>query len=60
MFRQRAFNVYLELCKRSSICKSILPFTDWQNDLHLIVGIGHAIPLCSRIDLAKLIAAATR
>lgn len=38
----------------------IPPFTDWQNDLHLIVDIAHTISLCSRIDLAKLIAAATR
>lgn len=45
---------YLELCKRSSIRKPIPPFTDWQNDLHLIVDIAHAISLCSRIDLAKL------
>ena len=36
------------------------PFTDWQNDLHLIVDTAHAISLCPRIDLAKLIAAATR
>lgn len=36
------------------------PFTDWQNDLHLIVGTvqGHFACLC--LDLAKLIAAATR
>ena len=47
-------------CKRSSIRKPILPFTDWQNDLHLIVDIAHSISLCSRIDLAKLIGAATR
>ena len=38
----------------------ILPFTDWQNDLHLIVNIAHAIFLCPRIDLARLILAATR
>lgn len=38
----------------------ILPFTDWQNDLHLIVNIAHAIFLCHSPDLAKLIAAATR
>lgn len=38
----------------------IPPFTDWQNDLHLIVDIAHTISLCSRIDLAKLITAATR
>ena len=46
--------------QRSSTRKSIFPFTDWQNDLHLIVDIVHAISLCPRIDLAKLIAAATR
>ena len=38
----------------------LLPFTDWQNDLHLIVDIAHTISLCSRIDLAKLLIAATR
>lgn len=38
----------------------IPPFTDWQNDLHLIVDIAHTISLCSRIDLAKLLIAATR
>lgn len=43
-----------------SIRKLVPPFTDWQNDLHLIVDIAHAIFLCPRIDLAKLIAAATR
>lgn len=37
-----------------------LPFTDWQNDLHLIPGTvqGHFLCLC--LDLAKLITAATR
>ena len=29
--------------KRSSIRKSIPPFTDWQNDLHLIVDIAHTV-----------------
>lgn len=36
------------------------PFTDWQNDLHLIVGTAQRHFLCLRPDLAKLIAAATR
>lgn len=38
----------------------LLPFTDWQNDLHLIIGTvqGHFLRL--RLDLAKLITAATR
>lgn len=35
--------IVLGACKRSSIRKSILPFTGWQNDLHLIVDIAHAI-----------------
>lgn len=48
------------LKNRNGGCKPILPFTDWQNDLHLIVGVAHAISLCSCIDLAKLISAATR
>ena len=38
----------------------LLPFTDWQNDLHLIIGTVQGHFLCSRLDLAKLIAAATR
>ncbi|MDB1830024.1 hypothetical protein [Collinsella aerofaciens] len=29
--------------KRSSIRKSIPPFTDWQKDLHLIVDIAHTV-----------------
>ena len=37
-----------------------LPFTDWQNDLHLIIGTIQGHFLCLLIDLAKLIAAATR
>ena len=36
------------------------PFTDWQNDLHLIVGTAQRHFLCLRPDLAKLIAAASR
>lgn len=36
------------------------PSTDWQNDLHLIVGTAQRHFLCLRPDLAKLIAAATR
>lgn len=36
------------------------PFTDWQNDLHLIVGTAQRHFLCLRPDLAKQIAAATR
>lgn len=36
------------------------PFTDCQNDLHLIVGTAQRHFLCLRPDLAKLIAAATR
>lgn len=39
---------------------SELPFTDWQNDLHLIIGTSLGQFLCFYIDLAKLIAAATR
>ena len=39
---------------------SWLPFTDWQNDLHLIIGTVRGHFLCFRLDLAKLIAAATR
>ena len=38
----------------------LLPFTDWQNDLHLIVGTVRGRFLCLRLDLAKLIAAATK
>lgn len=37
-----------------------LPFTDWQNDLRLIIGTVQGHFLCFRLDLAKLIAAATR
>ena len=37
-----------------------LPFTDWQNDLHLIPGAAHGDFLCLYADLAKLITAATR
>ena len=48
------------LKNRNGGCKPILPFTDWQNDLHLIVGVALAISPCSCIDLAKLISAATR
>lgn len=40
--------------------EAILPFTDWQNDLHLILGVEHGFILCSSSDLTKLIAAATR
>lgn len=36
------------------------PFTDWQNDLHLIPGAAHRYFLCLCLDLAKLIATATR
>ena len=39
---------------------SALPFTDWQNDLRLIIGTVQGHFLCFRLDLAKLIAAATR
>lgn len=37
-----------------------LPFTDWQNDLRLIIGTVQGHFICFRLDLAKLIAAATR
>ena len=37
-----------------------LPFTDWQNDLHLISGDAHGYFLCLCFDLATLITAATR
>ena len=37
----------------------IHPFTDWQNDLHLIIGTTQGHLLCLRLDLAKLITAAT-
>lgn len=40
--------------------EAILPFTDWQNDLHLILGVEQGFILCSSSDLTKLIAAATR
>ena len=40
--------------------EAILPFTDWQNDLHLINGTVHGHFLCLRLDFAKLITAATR
>ena len=40
--------------------EAILPFTDWQNDLHLISGAAHGHFLCLCLDLTKLIAAATR
>lgn len=46
------------LCACSTYPK--LPFTDWQNDLHLIIGTIQGHFLCLLIDLAKLIAAATR
>ena len=36
------------------------PFTDWQNDLRLIIGIVQGHFLCLRLDLAKLVTAATR
>lgn len=35
------------------------PFTDWQNDLHLIIVTVQGYFLCLCLDLAKLIAAAT-
>lgn len=38
----------------------LLPFTDWQNVLHLIIGTSLGYFLCPCIDLAKLITAATR
>ena len=38
---------------------AILPFTDWQNDLHLISGIDHRYFLCPSPDLATHITAAT-
>lgn len=37
-----------------------LPFTDWQTDLHLIIGTVQGHFLCLQLDLAKLITAATR
>lgn len=40
--------------------KIALPFTDWQNDLHLILGTAKGHFVCFRLDLAKLITAATR
>ena len=40
--------------------EAILPFADWQNDLHLISGIDHRYFLCPSFDLATLITAATR
>ena len=36
------------------------PFTDWQNDLHLISGIDHGLLLRPLPDLATLITAVTR
>lgn len=36
------------------------PFTDWQNDLHLMIGSAHRYSLCLCLDLDKLVAAATR
>ena len=38
----------------------LLPFTDWQNDLHLIIDTAQRHFLYLRSDLAKLITAATR
>ena len=38
----------------------VSPFTDCQNDLHLIIGAARGHLLCLRLDLAKLISAATR
>lgn len=38
---------------------AILPFTDWQNDLHLISGIDRRFLLRPLPDLATLITAAT-
>lgn len=38
----------------------LLPFTDWQNDLHLIIVTAQRHFLYLRSDLAKLITAATR
>ena len=40
--------------------RSSSPFTDWQNDLHLISGINHELFLSSLSNLATLITAAAR
>lgn len=40
--------------------KMIIPFTDWQNDLHLISGLDRRFLLRPLLDLATLISAATR
>lgn len=40
--------------------KAILPFTDWQNDLHLILRIDYRLLACPCLDLATLIATATK
>lgn len=53
---------WLARCRRQSteLCRTWPPFTDWQNDLHLISGIDHRFPLRLSLDLATLITAATR
>lgn len=40
--------------------EAILPFTDWQNDLHLILGFVYRQFVRYSPDLATLITAATR
>lgn len=40
--------------------EAILPFADWQNDLHLILGIEHGYFLRLMLDLATLMSTVTR
>lgn len=40
--------------------QTLPPFTDWQNDLHLISGFDHWFLYRPLLDLATLITAATR
>lgn len=42
------------------IAQAPSPFTDWQNDLHLILGVDHGFLHCPLSDLVKLINAAAR
>lgn len=53
---------WLARCPRQSteLRRNWPPFTDWQNDLHLIMGVDHRFPLRPLLDLATLITAATR
>lgn len=53
---------WLARCPRQSteLRRTWPPFTGWQNDLHLILGVDHGLYHRLLSDLATLITAATR